>query len=351
VRLKLPGEKLVAGLVLTTIGVALILFSFSVKSVETQPSQDNYQIASREVRVEYLEKRNYTYMLTQSFLLRNPSNNTVVDLVYMWLPVNATSQSVRLVESNIEPLYRKSGEDGATILVYNLSLPSGRTLWLNATLQVTVEKYRLLMENIPWLDRSQVEENTGGKRYWAVENQTYVSIARSIGLDARDPVEACSSIGKWILERLDYQPTLRKGAEHALVARGGRLTVSGDCEEVADVFVTLARILGIRSRVAHGLYLLEDKDFVTMWIKRTETGYNVSDNWGGHAWPQIYVPQAGWVDVELLEGETVKIGDFSQYHVKYGFEEKSFMGSTMLYCQAMYLETDSFYFAFRRVQS
>lgn len=295
-----------------------------------------------------MEKRNYTYVLDQSFLLRNPSNSTVSDLVYMWLPVNASNQFVRLVRSSLEPLYRKSGEDGAAILVYNVSLPSGETVWVNATLQVTVERYGLLMENLPWLNYSQVKENTGGKRYWAVENETYVSIAKSIGLDARDTVAACRIIGKWILDRLDYKPTWRRGAEHALLVGSGGLVVFGDCEEVADVFVTLARILGIRSRVAHGLYLLEDKDVVTMWIRRTETGYNHSDNWGGHAWPQMYVPQAGWVDVELLEGRTIKIGNFSQYHIKYGFEEKSFFGSTMLYCRAMYLETDSFYFTFRR---
>ncbi|MEM2051140.1 MAG: transglutaminase-like domain-containing protein [Thermoproteota archaeon] len=340
--------KLIIGLVLTIIGVSLVFGSLPGK---IQYPQGDQGAVSREARVEYLERRNYTYILSQSFLLRNPSNNTVVDLVYMWLPVNASNQFVRLLETSMEPLYRKSGEDGALILVYNLSLSGGEATWLNATLQVTVEKYRLLMENIPWLNYSQVEKNTGGKRYWAVENQTYVSIAQSIGLDARDPVEACSNIGKWILARLDYQPTWRRGAEHALITRGGRLIVYGDCEEVADVFVTLARILGIRSRVVHGIYLLEDKDVVTMWIRRTETGYDTSNNWGGHAWPQIYVPQAGWVDVELLEGLTVKIGDFSQYHVKYGFEEKSFLGSTMLYCQAMYLETDLFQFTFRRAQS
>ncbi|MGC8831945.1 MAG: transglutaminase-like domain-containing protein, partial [Thermoproteota archaeon] len=231
------------------------------------------------------------------------------------------------------------------------SLPAGGTLWLNATLQLTVGEYRLTMENTPWLNYSQVRENTGGKRYWAVENQTYLSIAREIGFEARDPVSASRRIGEWILNHLDYQPMWRRGAEQALIIENGRLTIFGDCEEVADVFVTLARILGVRSRVAHGIYLLEDKDVVTMWMRRTDSDFELSDNWGGHAWPQIYVPQVGWVDVELLEDNTVKIGDFSQYHVKYGFEEKNFLGSTMLYCQAMYIETDAYYFIFRRLQS
>ncbi|MGQ9597393.1 MAG: transglutaminase-like domain-containing protein [Thermoproteota archaeon] len=346
--LKLPSEKLAFGLVLTTVGIVLILMSIFMRP---QSSKDaDVKISSKEVRMEYLERRNYSYTLEQNFLLKNPYNNTAIDLVYMWLPVNASNQSVKLIHMSQTPIYRKSGEDGATILVYNISLPGGETLWLNATLRVTVEKYKLLMENIPWLNYSQVEENTGGKRYWAIDNQTYISIANEIGLDARDPITASRRIGEWILDHLDYSPTWRRGAEQALILENGELTVFGDCEEVADVFVTLARILGIRARVAHGIYLLEDKDVVVMWMKKSESGLELSDNWGGHAWPQIYVPRVGWVDIELLEGKTVKIGDFSQYHVKYGFEEKSFLGSTMLYCQAMYLETDEYYFTFRRVQ-
>jgi len=345
----LLSGKLIAGLVLTVIGVVMILWSFSIQPQSFQDTDMN--IAFKEVRVEYLEKRNYTYVLDQSFLLRNPSNNTVVDLVYMWLPVNASNQFVKLIWTSLTPLYRKSSEDGVEILVYNITLPAGGVLWLNATLHLTVEKYRLTMENTPWLSYSQVKENTGGKRYWAVENETYISIAREIAFNARDPVSASKRIGEWILDHLDYQPMWRLGAEQALIIENGKLTIFGDCEEVADVFVTLARILGVRSRVAHGIYLLEDKDVVTMWIRRTDSDLELSDNWGGHAWPQIYVPQAGWVDVELLENKTVKIGDFSQYHVKYGFEEKSFLGSTMLYCQAMFIETDAYYFTFRRIQS
>ncbi|MEM2088710.1 MAG: transglutaminase-like domain-containing protein [Thermoproteota archaeon] len=343
----MPSEKLIAGLVLTLIGVAMMLWSLLIPPQSLHDADAN--ITFKEVHVEYLERHNYTYVLDQSFFLMNPSNNAVVDLVYMWLPVNASNQFVKLISTSLTPLYRKSSEDGVVILVYNISLPAGGTLWLNVTLQLTVEEYRLTMENTPWLNYSQVKENTGGKRYWAVENQTYISIAREIGFNARDPISASKSIGEWILDHLDYQPMWRRGAEQALIIENGRLTVFGDCEEVADVFVTLARILGIRSRVAHGIYLLEDEDVVTMWMRRIGSDFELSDNWGGHAWPQIYVSQVGWVDVELLEYGIVKIGDFSKYHVKYDFEEKSFLGSTMMYCQAMYIETDAFYFTFRRV--
>ncbi|MBO3800373.1 MAG: transglutaminase domain-containing protein [Candidatus Brockarchaeota archaeon] len=342
--------KLVAGLVLMAIGVSISLWSFLTYKQPLQKTGEN--IVSTETRIQYLERRGYTYLLDQSFLLKNPQNNTVCELVYVWTPVNASNQFVKLIETSVAPLHKKVDKDGAEILVFNVSLPAGGTIWINMTLQVTVEAYSLLMENIPWLNLSQVEENTGGKKYWAVENETYIALAKEIGLNARDPISASWAIGKWIVDNKIYTPMWRRGAEQALIIENGSLKVFGDCEEVADVFVTLTRILGVRSRVAHGIYILEgDKDVTTMWIKMTDRGLELSNNWGGHAWPQIYVPQVGWVDVELLEEDVVKIGNFSQYHVKYGFEEKSFLGSTILYCRSMFLETNALYFTFRRIES
>ncbi|MEM2877117.1 MAG: transglutaminase-like domain-containing protein [Thermoproteota archaeon] len=337
--------KLIAGIVLALIGIAILFWSLQLEYLP---------YSSREVfkfRAEFLDKKNHTYVLSQCFLLKNPFNNTVSDLVYTWLPVNASNQFVKLIKTNVEPLHKKSGEDGVEILVFNITIPAGETAWINTTLQVTVESYNVLIENAPWLPFSEVEDNTGGKRYWAVENETYVSLAKEIGLNARDPVSASRAIGEWIVYNKIYRPMPRRGAEQALIIDNGRLKVYGDCEEVADVFVTLTRVLGIRSRVVHGIYLLEDKEVVTMWIKMTDQGLELSDNWGGHAWPQIYVPDMGWVDVELLEGDVAKIGDFSKYHIKYGFEEKSFLGSTVSYCRAMFLETNALYFTFRRVLS
>ncbi|MEM3712596.1 MAG: transglutaminase-like domain-containing protein [Thermoproteota archaeon] len=339
--------KLIVGMVLAVIGIIILFWSLQSERL----SHYSGGVPSKDFRVEFLEKRNHTYVLSQCFLLKNPFNSTMSDLVYTWLPVNASNQFVKLIETKIEPLHKKSGEDGVEMLVFNITIPAGETTWINMTLQVTVESYNVLIENAPWLPFSEVEENTGGKRYWAVENETYVSLAKEICLNARDPISASRAIGKWIVDNKIYEPMLRKGAEQALIIEDGRLKVYGDCEEVADVFVTLTRILGIRSRVVHGIYLLEDKEVVTMWIRMSDQGLELSDNWGGHAWPQIYVPQVGWVDVELLEGDVAKIGDFSKHHIKYGFEEKSFLGSTVSYCRAMFLETNALYFTFRRVGS
>ncbi|MEM2922199.1 MAG: transglutaminase-like domain-containing protein, partial [Candidatus Bathyarchaeia archaeon] len=221
--------------------------------------------------------------------------------------------------------------------------------WLNITLEVIVESYSIRMLDIPWSRPSEVVHETGGKRYWAVENQTYISIINDdISPYVKDPISASQKIGSWILDRLKYEVTSRKGAERALLLDGGNLVLRGDCEEVADVFVTMARALGIHARVVHGMLLVSSDE--RMWAIRKGSEFETSDNWGGHAWPQIYVYPAGWVDVEMLEGMVVKIGDFSGRHIKYNFEEKKFMGSTIdNYCLTGYFEVMAIYFSFRKV--
>lgn len=327
--------KLIIGPVAIAFGLAiLLLYPMAVAPVVTQPS------------VRYLERVNYTYLVRQSFLLENPFNDTVSQLVYVSVPINASTQWSRLTSSNWNPLRISTDGDGNPILNYNITVPGGGSTWLNETFEVKVERYKLQITGAPWANSSVVENKTGSKMFWPVENKTYVSIAKQIAYSSADPMAASSAIGKWILDRLNYTIMPRLGGEHALVLKNNKLVLRGDCQEVADVFVTLARALGIRARVAGGMLLFSHDE--TMWAISTPSGVQTSDNWGGHAWPQIYVEPVGWIDVELLEGPSVKVGDFSEAHVKYSFEEKTFTGSTLTsYCLSGLLDIQGMYFAFR----
>jgi len=331
----LVSSKLIIGSVAIALGVAiLLLYPRTATPVGSQPS------------VQYLERVNYTYLVKQSFLLENTYNETVSQLVYVSVPINASTQWSRLTWSNWKPLRMSTDGDGNPILNYNITLPGGVRTWLNETFEVKVERYKLQIAGAPWPNLSVAESKTGSKMFWPVENKTYVSIAKEIAYNSPDPMAASSAIGRWILDRLNYTIMPRLGGEHALVLKNGKLVLRGDCQEVADVFVTLARALGIRARVAGGMLLFSHDE--TMWAISTPSGVETSDNWGGHAWPQIYVEPVGWVDIELLEGPSVKVGDFSESHVKYIFEEKTFTGSTLTsYCLSGLLDVQEMYFTFR----
>lgn len=335
--------KLLVGSVAFALGFAILLFC----AIAVTPGSTG--LKGTGPTVQYLETKNYTYSVEQSFLLMNPFNITVSQLVYVSMPINTTEQWSKLIWSNLKPLRITTDSDGNQMLNYNVSLPAGSSTWLNETFKVTVERYKLQITGAPWSNLSDVENGTGAKMFWPVYNQTYISIAKGIAPVSVDPMAASSAIGQWILSRLDYQIVPRMGGEHSLVMENGRLVLRGDCQEVADVFVTLARALGMRARVAYGMLLLSPNE--TMWAIATSSGGETSANWGGHAWPQVYVEPVGWVDVELLEGPSVKVGDFSQSHVKYSFEDRTFTGSTLTeYCLSGLLELQQMDFTFGMIQ-
>jgi hypothetical protein len=333
------------GYALASLGSFLLTMGFLMLFFYPSPVEPQ----GREPGVRYTARENFTYRVEQSFLLRNDFNTTIADLVYVSLPLNESKQTTKVLWSNLVPLRKIVDEDENPIYVYNVSLTGKSEVWLNVSLEVTVESYSLSMTDVPWPEPSEIIDSTKGKRYWAVDNRTYTSIVnKEISPYARDPISASQNIGSWILKRLKYEVMSRRGAERALLFEGGSLVLRGDCEEVADVFVTMARALGIRSRVVHGMLLVSYDE--RMWARWNGSDFETSDNWGGHAWPQVYVHPVGWVDVEMLEGMVVKVGDFSGRHIKYNFEERKFMGSTIdNYCITGYFDVLAMYFSFRRV--
>jgi len=110
---KLSYKRFTVGLFLTAVGIALILSSLIMKW--EHPEEDQYA-ALRKVRVEHVERQSCTYFLEHSFLLRNPSSKTMVDLVYVWIPVNESHQfSARAPKFNSKAIIHEKRRGGRCI--------------------------------------------------------------------------------------------------------------------------------------------------------------------------------------------------------------------------------------------
>lgn len=299
--------------------------------------------------VSYAIKTNYTYFINESFLLQNGLARKVSDIVYVSVPMNTTNQWSYLLSTSNKFNYIFYDIDKSPIVVYNVTLEPNEKIWINLTFKVVVERYKLSFGNdLPWYTKDQVLNLTGEKTYWPVGNETYVKIANALSTDAKTPVEVAKNIANWIIEHLNYVIIPRIGGERAILYVNGRYVVYGDCEEVADVFVTLSRTLGIPSRVAHGLLLMEHNE--RMYVKFTDQGPILSPNWGGHAWPQMYIRNFGWIDIEMLEGLVAKVGDLSENHIKFNIEEKKYYGSTIdSFCISSYLNLKYMEFSTRLI--
>lgn len=336
---KMNYKLFVFGTIIVALGYVLIFVPTFFS-----PSESGYT-----QNVSYALRTNYTYVLNESFLLQNELSRKFSDIVYISVPMNATNQWSYLLSTSTEFSYIFYDTDKSPIIVYNITLDPNEKTWINLTFKVIVERYKLSFgNNLPWYTQEQVINLTGEKAYWPVGNETYVKIAKELSVGAKTPIDVAKNIANWIIGHLNYVIIPRIGGERAILYVNGRYVVYGDCEEVADVFVTLSRTLGIPSRVAHGLLLISHDE--RMYINFTDQGPVLSNNWGGHAWPQIYVRNFGWIDVEMLEGLVAKVGDLSENHIKFNIEEKKYYGSTIdSFCISSYLSLKYMEFSTRLI--
>lgn len=331
---------------LFVLGTIIVALGYTLTII---PTFYNSSRSEYNGNVSYALRENYTYILSEGFLLQNELSRKVNDTVYVSVPMNTTNQWSYLLNTSSKFSYIFYDIDKSPIVVYNVTLDPNEKIWINLTFKVIVERYKLSFENdLPWYTRDQVLNLTEEKTYWPVGNETYVKIANELSANAKTPVDVAKNIANWIIDHLNYVIIPRIGGERAILYVNGKYVVYGDCEEVADVFVTLSRTLGIPSRVAHGLLLMDHNE--KMYINFTDNGPVLSPNWGGHAWPQMYIRNFGWIDVEMLEGLVAKVGDLSENHIKFNIEEKKFYGSTIdSFCISSYLSLEYMEFSTRLI--
>ena len=273
---------------------------------------------------------NVTYTLVGRFLLVNPSNTTVREFVYVPLPQNTTFQRSYVVSMDPPPLRYAVDEDGNAYAVVQVEAGPGARVRVKVEYRVSVAGYRLESAPRAWPPLDVVRRYTRSSGYWNVYNETLIELAYRVAY-ADTPYDVARKLAEWVVGRVRYRVQFtRLGSDHAVVRGLFDYAIVGDCVEVADVYVTMARILGLPARTAYGL-LLPDREG-RMWLNMTtavEEGDRLIEHWGGHIWPQVYLAGVGWVDVDMLDGMRANVGVYSERHIVFGFEETKYFGSAL----------------------
>lgn len=311
-------------------GVILIVLSVLVAPLPFQEVTPTNQTSSQPQMLEdrMREKGPIEVTVTQAALIENPLDEEVRGYIYMAVPVNCSHQESYLASAPPDTVIQYDDE-GNPFLVVELVLGPREVTWVNVTVRVRLKPYVIdwIAERRVWPPLNVTLLYTGRTRYWDTYNLTLRQLARDIAGGEDDPVLVAKSLASWITTHLEYHVRFdRLGSNRAVKAGLAKLYVYGDCTEVADVYVTLSRILGLPARTAYGMMRLKESEDV-YWANFTSRDFTT---WTGHVWPQVYIPPWGWVDIEMLEGGTPKVGDYSWRHVVYGFESRKFMGSDFL---------------------
>jgi len=274
-----------------------------------------------------VEKEPLEVTIRQAALIENPLEEGVRGYVYMAIPINSSHQEAYLSEAPPGTSIQVDDE-GNPFLVIEVELGPSERSWVNVTVRVRLRPYRVdwIASERRWPPLNVTNLYTGRTTYWDTANETLRDLAGEIASGEDDPYLIVRSLSSWISGHLDYHVRFdRLGSDRAVKLGRAGPYVYGDCTEVADVFVTLARILGVPSRTSYGMMRLRPS--ATYWANFTSLDYR---EWTGHVWPQVYIHPIGWVDVEMLEGGAPRVGDYSWRHVAYGIEARKFMGSDFL---------------------
>ena len=296
----------------------------------------------------------HTYVIKARYLIKNPLNRTTKDFIYIAIPRNTTFQHSYLISIEPKPVRVQLDEDDNVFAVIELKLKPGEKFWIRAEFKVTMTEYAIDEKGVTstWPPMELVAKLTGPTSLWNTENETLIEVANKYG-KGDTPLEIVKNLASWLVQRINYQVKGgRLGSDRALVAGPKGLEVRGDCVEVADVMVTLARIKGIPARTVYGFMLTSP--YEKMWLNLTtaeKEGEELLKHWGGHMWSQVYVPPWGWIDVELLEGRVARVGEYTWRHVVLGFEETRYYGTTLTnMCLTGYLELEYVEYEFSKVR-
>ncbi len=330
---------------LTLIAILLLALLLPLGFAE-KPANDEGTIASLS-----MEFYNYTYVVQERALLVNKLDRVVREYVYLSIPRNTSRVYCEVLKVEPKPLRYERDEEGNVFALVFIEVEPGGKLWINLTYTVRVSGYkmRLNREKALWPPLEIARVYTDDSIYWNINNETLRKLAYKIAY-SDNPLETAEKLARWIQDHLVYEMTRgRKGSDHALIKKGFDLAVYGDCVEVADTYVTLARILGLPARTVFGFLLTshEEKHWLNASLRED---MSLLTHWGGHMWVQVYIPPWGWIDVEMLEDlSQPKIGDFSNLHVPFGVEGRTFYGSGLLeFVIPSYLKLEYIELEFRR---
>ncbi|MFT4310064.1 MAG: transglutaminase-like domain-containing protein [Candidatus Woesearchaeota archaeon] len=103
-----------------------------------------------------------------------------------------------------------------------------------------------------------------------------------VGID--DAFEVVHTLATWVEQNVEY--SLDTIAAQATMPASWVLEQrTGVCDELTVLFIAMARSVGIPARYVSGI------------------AYTTSDlfeqPWGNHAWAQVYLPQSGWIPVDV----------------------------------------------------
>ncbi len=258
----------------------------------------------------YAKSDPWVYTITHKTVIKNPAQKNILN-VKITIPLIDEDQPVyqELLGEELSPwpdqiIHNKTG---TRMGVFHIPLiKPGETIVLK-------QSYALRNYAIEYkIDSGQVSSNYEGyeeigSKYLQPENKIestdslIINYARDVVKGETNPYLMAQKLFADINLFMTYNdgPNSNKGALHAL------RTGQGNCEDYTDLFVASARALGIPARWNTGYLYLPKQYNGPPYIQ--EDG-SIDISLMRHTWPEIFLPEIGWMVLDPTFTYTIKSG-------------------------------------------
>ena len=277
--------------------VGFLLFSTPLPSVFLGLGQ----IATEEEALEF----------TYSFLIMYENNGTetwhLSELdVAVGLFFNTSWQSVELIWTNwpIERVVEdRDGNKWAILAVPDMELEPGESLNISA-------RYKMIsaprecpnisigssghLSDIP---ADLKNDFTGPGACWLTEDEELRELALNLSAGKTNVLEIIASFVEWISDNVKYASFEIPRYPNETYNDG-----LGDCDDQANLFITLCRIVGIPAYLQIGCIYAPMSFYYSEMIWKGHITVDVKSV-GWHGWAMAYIPPWGWLPVDLTIGD------------------------------------------------
>lgn len=208
-----------------------------------------------------------------------------------------------------EPIRVRTDKDGNMLALYKLHAGEKKEITLIGSARLLGKQIRPEFGgNFQDIPPELIKLYTKKQPYWEVDHPEIQAVKNKLYDNELNVAQNAQKIYAFVVENLTYNFNL---SDTDLVIRYGALEALKKenpvaCMEFTDLFITLARAMGIPSRELNGYAInSQDKKDLPLSIK-------LSSGDTLHAWPEFYDPNLGWIAVDPTWGNTSKLDYFSK---------------------------------------
>jgi transglutaminase-like putative cysteine protease len=136
-------------------------------------------------------------------------------------------------------------------------------------------------------------------------NQEIIKRANELASGEDDLIKVLHKIGEFVYSEITYDNSetfnLVSGTKKASWVLSNKI---GVCDEYSTLFIALARALRIPAKYVSGV---------------AYTNYQNLNNWGPHAWAEVYIPNYGWMTYDVTYGQFM-FADASHIKLKESYD-------------------------------